>query len=140
MGLFKKLSDALADHSGELGELPVPGELTRNLPPGKVKLTYRIHTWVATTAGSGSKTVDVPKSLQVTVTPAGSDVPLAHQGSQQGASSCSNQQEGWSQRGFGHVEVPAEGEYRIEAQPLPAAAMNEQPGFPHREPMVLLGP
>jgi hypothetical protein len=112
----------------DYGKVPVPGETTVLLTPGKLKLSYQ-ESYKAPSTGD-SIDFGVPSALTVTVTaPTGEVLELNGPGFR-GMGSSLNTGSGWSRALIGTVQVTQAGEHTI-------AASGELPDA--IEPQILLG-
>jgi len=112
----------------DYGKLPVPGETTVLLTPGKLKLSYQ-ESYKASSTGD-SIDFGVPSGLSVTVTgPTGEAMEINGPGFR-GTGASLNTGSGWSRALIGSIEIAQAGEYTITAQgDLPDAV----------EPQILVG-
>lgn len=108
MGLFKK----------RLGESPVPGEGTLSRPAGKVTINYEEQRKGRSTDDSGAKGwPGIPDGLDITIRPAGGGEPFPIERSRGFVEYATMRQIGSR---FGHVQVPAAGEYAVTVPPFTA--------------------
>ena len=97
-------------HADKHGRFAVPGEMTTQLPAGRVRIYYDVN-WGDT---SESSTFDAPDDLEVKITAidTGDEVPIRRKL----ASSVNAKETANFSRGYiGRIEVPREGEYKVEA-------------------------
>ena len=118
--------------AGKLGRMPIPGETTVMLRPGKLRLTYQ-EAGTANLYG-GSKLYDPPRPPGLKVCPAGGGdaLPL------EWAPGTNAIRSGFTNKTtalLAEVEIPGTGEYTISAsKPIP-----DEPGIAkHEDPQLLL--
>ncbi len=108
----------MALFSKNVGEAPVPGDVTITLPAGKLKINYdeERHGRSVDDESSGPRWPGVPGGLTVTITPASGGAPLVVM-EPKGISEYSTLKRVGSR--LGKIEVPAAGEYVVSVPPIP---------------------
>jgi len=112
---FSRFFDVFTAKSGSKnadkhGRFPIPGEMSAQLPQGRVRIYYDVN-WGDTSEDSS---FDAPDDLDVKITAVdtGEEVPIRRKLS---FGESSRVTKNFSRGYVGRIEVPREGEYKVEA-------------------------